>query len=103
MNKTNERMKNRQLRRQATKFVQERLFDPKIAELTANPIRKSPHLVAESSESDVVFKSVINWDSVRNGSLSNSDHVPYEVVHHRMKALKKMVYLIFEQRYKNGQ
>lgn len=70
MNKINERNKNRQLRRQALQFVQEKISNPNIAEQTTTPSKKFSHSV-EDSNADVTPASIFNWNSVRDIATSN--------------------------------
>lgn len=69
MNKNDERIKNRQLRRRALKYVQE-LSNPDVVELVSIQNRTSSHSINESS-SDVASASIFNWESVRDIAISN--------------------------------
>ncbi len=79
MNKNNERNKNRPLRRQALKFVADKLSNSNVVEVTTIPNRTSSHSVNKSS-ADVASASIFNWNSVRDIASSNvANRGPYDV------------------------
>lgn len=78
MNKISERNKNRQLRRQALKFVQEKFSNPNIAEQTTIPSKIFPRS-GDDSNNNVTSASIFNWNTVRDLAISNvSNRDPYD-------------------------